>query len=157
MVAADADLCKPRRSVRLRFSWENMPVYPMHTQSLFPQGRGSILKESICQHEGSYKTLVIAVRSFVLATDDTLVKQQLAGKTRRRKTSSVILFPTNSICTTLGLNLGICFEKMAINHLSYGTALQNTKLIPLKLISLVLGVCISGLTKQMAQYTFLQL
>jgi len=155
MVAADADLCKPRRSVRLRFSWENMPVYPMHTQSLFPQEQGSSLKESICQHEGSYKTLVIAVCPFVLATDDTLVEQQLAGKTRRRKTSSVISSPTNFIYTTLGLNLGICFEKMAINHLSYDTALQNTKLIPLKLISLFLSVCILVLTKQMAGYTFL--
>jgi len=71
----------------------------------------------------------------------------LAGKARRRKTSSVILSSTDSICTTLGLNLGICFEKMAINHLYYGTALQNTKLIPLKLIFLVLGVCISVLPK----------
>ena len=118
---------------------------------------GSSLKESICQHEGSYKTLVVAVCPFILATDDTLVEQQVTGKARRRKASSVILSPTNSICTTLGLNLGICFENMAINHLSYGTALQNTKIIPLKLISLVLGVCISVLIKKMAGYTVLQL
>jgi hypothetical protein len=46
---------------------------------------------------------------------------------------------------------------MAINHLSYGTALQNTNLIPLKLISLALGLCILVLTKQIAGYVVLQM
>jgi hypothetical protein len=87
IVAADADLCSPRTSVRLRFSCDNMPAYPMHTQSLFPQSQGSRSQQSLVTVASNGPTVPAADARWLWLTGET----KLVGK----KPAPVPLFTTN--------------------------------------------------------------